>query len=261
VGTALVDQVHADTASVGAVHESDLGPGAAVAGSPLSPFASGPRARVISAALRCVSRFGVSKTTVDDIARAAGLSRATLYRLFPGGREQVLVAMVEAEIEGLFSALGEQLGLATDVEDVLVTMLTTSADQLARHEALRRLLECEPEVVLPFVSFHRFDHVLAVAGRKLAPYLEPVLGATQAQRVAEWLTRLVVSHVLCAPGSVETEFRGLFETRPRGERSFALHPEPIGEERARRLVRHFVMPGIHVLTAAERSGLIDRTTE
>jgi AcrR family transcriptional regulator len=42
--------------------------------------------RVVDAALRCLAREGLRGTTVDDIASDAGVSRATLYRAFPGGR-------------------------------------------------------------------------------------------------------------------------------------------------------------------------------
>ena len=47
---------------------------------------SSTRVRIVDAALRCLARQGIAKTTVDDIAREAGLSRATLYRAFPGGQ-------------------------------------------------------------------------------------------------------------------------------------------------------------------------------
>ena len=40
--------------------------------------------RIRDAALVCIGRFGLAKTTVDDIAREAGCSRATLYRYFDG---------------------------------------------------------------------------------------------------------------------------------------------------------------------------------
>ena len=42
------------------------------------------RGRIRDAALVCIGRFGLAKTTVDDIAREAGCSRATLYRYFDG---------------------------------------------------------------------------------------------------------------------------------------------------------------------------------
>ena len=35
----------------------------------------------------------MAKVTVDDIAAEAGLSRATLYRLFPGGKDVLYEAL------------------------------------------------------------------------------------------------------------------------------------------------------------------------
>ncbi len=37
---------------------------------------------------------GVAKTTVEDVAREAGVSRATVYRAFPGGRDEMVNATV-----------------------------------------------------------------------------------------------------------------------------------------------------------------------
>jgi len=48
------------------------------------------RARVLEGAYACVARRGMAKTTVDDVAAASGVSRATIYRIFPGGKEEVL---------------------------------------------------------------------------------------------------------------------------------------------------------------------------
>jgi AcrR family transcriptional regulator len=43
--------------------------------------------RILEAAARCALRFTLGKTTIDDIAVEAGVSRATVYRTFPGGRD------------------------------------------------------------------------------------------------------------------------------------------------------------------------------
>jgi AcrR family transcriptional regulator len=53
------------------------------------------RVRIVDGALRCLARQGVAKSTVDDIARQAGLSRATVYRTFPRGKDDILAAVVE----------------------------------------------------------------------------------------------------------------------------------------------------------------------
>ncbi len=97
---------------------------------------SSTRVRIVDGALECLARQGVAKTTVDDIARAAGLSRATLYRTFPRGKEGILAAVVETEVARLFSSLAVAMGEATDLEDVLVAGMVESARRLRSHAAL-----------------------------------------------------------------------------------------------------------------------------
>ncbi len=46
--------------------------------------------RLIAATLSCVGRWGLAKTTIDDVARQAQCSRATVYRVFPGGKETLV---------------------------------------------------------------------------------------------------------------------------------------------------------------------------
>src|SRR5437016_14545038 len=52
--------------------------------------------RALDAVLRCIGRFGFAKTTIDDIAREAGCSRATLYRYFDG-KPEIVRSAVTAE--------------------------------------------------------------------------------------------------------------------------------------------------------------------
>jgi AcrR family transcriptional regulator len=42
------------------------------------------RQRILAASLELVGRHGLAELSMDDLAAAAGVSRATLYRLFPG---------------------------------------------------------------------------------------------------------------------------------------------------------------------------------
>ena len=78
------------------------------------------RVRIIDGTLTCLARHGTAKTTVDDIARQAGVSRATVYRVFPGGRDEILAAVVDTEMARLFSALGVRMGEAHDLTEALV---------------------------------------------------------------------------------------------------------------------------------------------
>ena len=58
-----------------------------------TPTPASAEDRVLDAATRCCDRWGMAKVTVDDIAAEAGISRATLYRLFPGGKEVLYEAL------------------------------------------------------------------------------------------------------------------------------------------------------------------------
>src|SRR5580693_3096641 len=121
---------------------------------------SSTRVRIVDATLRCLARQGVGKTTVDDIAREAGFSRATLYRTFPGGKDDVLEAVVNTEVARLFSALGVVMGEATDLEDVLVAGMVEAARRLSTHSAITYLCLHEPGVILPKLTFHDMDRIL-----------------------------------------------------------------------------------------------------
>jgi len=66
-----------------------------------APTSTDVRDRLYAGTYDCVARFGLSKTTIDDVARASGLSRATIYRTFPGGRDQLLRETVGWEVTRL----------------------------------------------------------------------------------------------------------------------------------------------------------------
>ena len=178
--------------------------------------------RVIDAALRCVARWGVSKTTLDDVAREASCSRATIYRLFPGGKDSLLDAMTRLELGRFFAGLARRLEDAVGLEDLLVGGITYTSRALDSHEALRFVLAYEPELVLPKVSFRQADRVLSCVTEFAAPYLAAHVGEEEAPRVAEWVARLVLSYTLAPADGVDVH----------------------DEESVRRLVRTYVLPGL-----------------
>lgn len=163
----------------------------------------GGERRILDAALRCVARWGIAKTTLDDIAREAGVSRATVYRLFPGGKDVLLDALVHDQLRQFFAELTSRLEAATDLEELLVAGITTASRALQGHAALQFLLANEPEAVLPHVAFGRFDAVLGAAADFLAPWLAPHTGAELAPRAGEWVTRLVFSYTLAPSPSFD----------------------------------------------------------
>jgi AcrR family transcriptional regulator len=53
------------------------------------------RTRILDTALDLVGRHGLAELSMDELAAAAGVSRATLYRLFPG-REALFAALIRS---------------------------------------------------------------------------------------------------------------------------------------------------------------------
>jgi len=165
--------------------------------------ASPNRIRIIDATLSCLARHGTTKTTVDDIARQARLSRATVYRAFPGGRDEVLAAVVDTEMARLFSALGVCLGQAGDLSAALVGGIVEASTRLRDHAALHYLAEHEPETVLGHLAFDESDRLLATASRFTAPFLARWMAPEEAGRVAEWATRIVLSYAIAPSDRVD----------------------------------------------------------
>ena len=154
--------------------------------------------RLVDATLACVGRWGVAKTGLDDVAREAGCSRATVYRAFPGGKDALIEAWARTELVRFCTAVADRMAAAGCVEDLLVAGIHEAGTRIARHAALRYLVTYEPEVVLPRLAFRECDAVLAAAVDFAAPHLERFLDAVGAARAAEWATRVLISYS-CLP--------------------------------------------------------------
>jgi AcrR family transcriptional regulator len=200
--------------------------------------ASELQSRIVTAALSCFARYGTTKTTIDDIAREAGCSRATVYRAFPGGKEELSAAVVESEVARLFAAIAARIASIDTLEELLVAVADEAVRRIGGHPAVRFLIAHEPDVVLPRIAFSQFDTVLALASAFLAPYLEAYLSEEDARRVGEWITRIVISYLICP-------------VRPADGTGAADEQRLPDEQHLRHVVHHFVLPGIRELQASQ----------
>lgn len=175
----------------------DMAPLAAIDRSAPVPANEELERRVVDAMLGCIGRWGIAKTTADDIARAAGISRATLYRVFPGGKDVAFGALLRHEARRFFDAVTDRLDHAETLEDLLVVGITDGARFLTGHQALSYVLAHEPERVLPAFAFHRLDRALAIATSFTAPHLRRFVADDDAAAAdAEWLVRMVLSYLM-----------------------------------------------------------------
>jgi AcrR family transcriptional regulator len=158
------------------------------------------RERLLQATYDCVARWGLAKTTVEDAAREARVSRATVYRYFPGGRDELISAVVGWEFAGFFRRLYEEVSDADTLEEVMERGLMFAHRALVEHQVLQRILETEPEILLPRLTIEA-DQVHTLVAAFLTPYLvrHGMDQDTDIELAADFLARMVLSYI-SAPG-------------------------------------------------------------
>lgn len=100
--------------------------------------------RILDAAKHCCEQWGVAKVTIDDIAASSGTSRATIYRLFPGGKDVLFEALRLRELEEFFGRLMAAIGGIDNLEDLLVAAVVHSATDLRSDEHLALMMASAP---------------------------------------------------------------------------------------------------------------------
>ena len=187
------------------------------------------RSRAVEATLACVARHGLSKTTIDDVAREAGCARATLYRHI-GGKRQLVLLTVAAEGERIAAQLRAAAAAHDTFEDAATAVMSTAGRELANHAAIQFLLGFEPELVLPHVTFDGGNRFLAHAGAALAPCFDRFLPPDEAARAAEWVTRVTLAYAYKPDAPVDVTDNAA----------------------VRRLVRQFIVPAFLPTTNTNR---------
>jgi AcrR family transcriptional regulator len=123
---------------------------------------------ILDAGSAWLTRFGNEKTTIQDVAQASGISRATIYRYFPG-RAQLLQAITDYDQARQLQEVRIRAAAAASMEEAVAI-----AAEVLWVAALR---------------FRTSEH-LANRDRGLANYL-----VFQRADRSEWITELVRPYV------------------------------------------------------------------
>jgi len=110
-------------------------------------------ARLLDAALAEFSAYGLRRTSMENVAERAGLARSTLYRRFSNKRELARAVALRQSRAHLVELVRAVEGLPT-VEDRLVEAFVRGISRARADGLLLRLLEAEPETVLPYFTTH-----------------------------------------------------------------------------------------------------------
>ena len=197
------------------------------------------RQRLIDAAEACFRRYGVAKTTVEDVATAAKVSRATVYRYF-ADRDELILGVLLRDAGRFLNRLTAELTRQPDLAAAIVNGVLFTVDAVLADENLALLFAPEAVGITTSVA-GASEALFTLTAEFLHPFFEaarddgelrPGLDLDEA---AEWTLRAVLSLLMV---------RGPTERRPQEQKRFlttflvpalVASPEPVSiARRARR---------------------------
>jgi AcrR family transcriptional regulator len=108
---------------------------------------------ILDAAYELLLAIGMRRLTMADIARQAGVSRATMYRRWPN-----VQAVVGELLTREFGALAAPLAAVQAGEparQTLVAGVVQIVGQVRKHPLLRKIVDVDPEILLPYLVSRR----------------------------------------------------------------------------------------------------------
>ncbi|ANS70228.1 TetR-family transcriptional regulator [Streptomyces lincolnensis] len=109
---------------------------------------------MLDAVRDCVLAVGVRRTTLTDVARRAGVSRMTLYRRWPDVRTLVGDLMTREWVGVATGSMPERRPDA-DARSLIVDGLVAGVAAFRAHPLFRKIVDVDPELLLPYVLDRR----------------------------------------------------------------------------------------------------------
>jgi len=168
-------------------------------------------AKIVDGARRCFERYGIEKTTIEDIARAAGVSRPTVYKFF-GGKMDIVDYIGFAELDKIQEVVRARVKHHSNFADMTTEAVVASVQVANGNPYIRRFvedLEVSAQSQLPTSPYqeqarHRWESVMqrAQTSGELAADLDPA-------DVVNWLSRnqVMLLRVLDQFGGDEAKLR------------------------------------------------------
>ncbi|WP_406817839.1 TetR/AcrR family transcriptional regulator [Mycobacterium sp. M23085] len=197
------------------------------------------RSRLLDAAEACYERHGVSRTTVDDIAREASVHRTTVYRYF-GSRDDVLAFVMLRESAGVIEGAQQSMKGSRPFGNRLLDALDGAIAAVEKSRWLRVLFS--PESFTMTVAAAASTAFRDRIRETLRPYVDAAKASGELREqldpdaVADWLVRvaqmLLMDHLAAGPHDAHMDRRST--------------------------LRNFVIPGILSPAAADAATVTTR---
>jgi AcrR family transcriptional regulator len=155
--------------------------------------------RILEAAEQCIRRYGLRRVSMGDVARAAGLSRGSVYNHFHD-REALVDAVLERAADRFVASseasVHKRRTLAGQVAEAAVFI------RAHQHDPLLTVTVGDEESLLASLLTARIEGLVARWIEFWQPYLEDAERRGEVRRgldrraAAEWIVRLMLSLVI-----------------------------------------------------------------
>jgi AcrR family transcriptional regulator len=164
--------------------------------------------RIAGAALEQFAEYGIRRSTIDDIARRAGVSKMTVFRRFENKQGLIAVVIAREIRRGM-----AELDLDWERQDTLEQALVHGFEFVGRfvrgHPLFDRLLRSDPELLLPLLTVaggSALELYRSLIARRLRAEVDAGRAATaDVDRAAEVIARLAQSLLLTREGTISLD--------------------------------------------------------
>lgn len=170
------------------------------------------RERLLDSAEGCLAQFGPQKTSMEDVARAAGMSRATVYRYFEN-RDALLLGVASRQAANLATEAMSYLAKFDNIADWLVEGLIFTLREIPKRPVFASLVT-SMDTRSASTLFLGSSGMIEIG----VNVVRPIFGAAKQQGLLrgdvdvdlliEWLLRVLWTY-LNAPSQVATDEDGM----------------------------------------------------
>lgn len=167
-----------------------------------SPF-NETQQRILDAAIACVKQWGIEKTSLNDIAKQAGVTRPTVYSYFPNRNDVIRTALLRSGYD-FGERLVEHINRFRDTRDRLLESVLFALEELPKEPYLAVLTEAD------ISSYINQDALTDPEGHEICLALfreifkNTPVGDEELDEITELTVRLALSLLMTA-GSVKRD--------------------------------------------------------
>ena len=142
------------------------------------------RRKLMAAGRACFLRFGLKKTTIEDLTGPAGIAKASFY-LFFDSKERLFVDIFLEEIPAMTNRLLDvSFRTTADTREALIRLMKAIVQEIETNEFARILLD-DPNELERLAQTLDYQGILAQSAAIFGPLLEEIAKAQARGQIVE----------------------------------------------------------------------------